>query len=69
MKNILCKASVSLNIIEIVLKCYIEPIPLYGSGSCTMKIDAKRSLEATEMCFLRGMLNHGQLKMMNKEPK
>ena len=39
-----------------VLKCYVEPVLLYGSESWNVNKQIKKSLEATEMSFLRRML-------------
>jgi hypothetical protein len=56
MRNILCNKSLSLNIRKRVLKCYIEPVLLYGCESWNVNEQMKRNLEATEMWFLRRMM-------------
>ena len=40
-----------------VLKCYIEPVLLYGSEAWTINKTAQKSLEAAEMWFIRRMLH------------
>ena len=45
-----------MNVRKRVLKCYIEPILLYGSESWTISKSAQKSLEAAEMWFIRRML-------------
>ena len=56
MRNILANTSLSMNVRKRVLKCYIEPILLYGSESWTIGKSAQKSLEAAEMWFIRRML-------------
>ena len=56
MKSILCNKSLSLNVRKRVLKCYVEPVLLYGSESWNVNEQIKKKLEATEMWFLRRML-------------
>ena len=56
MKNILCNKSLSLNVRKRVLKCYTEPVLLYGSESWNVNEQIRKNLEATEMWFPRRML-------------
>ena len=56
MRNILFNTTLSMNVRKRVLKCYIEPILLYGSESWTIGKSAQKSLEAAEMWFIRRML-------------
>ena len=56
MKNILTNKSLSLNIRKRELRCCIEPILLYGCKAWTINKHTLKSLEATEMWFLRRML-------------
>ena len=56
MKSILCNKSLSMNVRNRVLKCYIEPVLLYGSESWNINEQIRKNLEATEMWFLRQML-------------
>ena len=56
MRNILCNNSLSIEVRKNILKCYIEPILLYGSEAWTIDNIARKHLEATEMWFYRRML-------------
>ena len=55
-KSILWNKRLSLGMRKRVLKCYIEPILLYGCESWSMTKQTLTSIEAIEMWFLRRML-------------
>ncbi|CAF3582803.1 unnamed protein product [Rotaria socialis] len=54
---ILKNRSISINTKTRVLKCYVWSILLYGSECWTINKEMEKRLEATEMWFLRRMLN------------
>ena len=56
MKTILCNKALSLQLRKDLIKCYIEPILLYGCETWTINARERDSLMATEMWFLRRML-------------
>lgn len=56
MKNIFTNKEISIYLKKRLLKCYIEPILLYGSESWNLNEAIKRKLESAEMWFLRRML-------------
>ena len=55
MKNILTNKKISIETRKRVLKCYIEPVLLYGCEAWTMSRQAEKHLMAVEMWFLRKM--------------
>ena len=56
MKHILTNVNLSLETRKRVMKCYIEPILLYGCKAWTINKELERKIEATEMWFIRRML-------------
>jgi hypothetical protein len=56
MRNIWCRRSLSIEVIENLLKFYIELILLYGSEAWTLETKARTYLENAEMWFDRRML-------------
>ena len=56
MKHILTNINLSLETRQKVLKSYIEPILVYGCEAWTISGQLERTLEATEMWFIRRML-------------
>ena len=57
MSPVLKNRTISINTKTRVLKCYIWSILLYGSECWTISKEMEKRLEATEMWFLRRMLN------------
>lgn len=57
MNPILKNRTISINTKTRVLKCYVWSILLYGSECWTISKEMEKRLEATEMWFLRRMLN------------
>ena len=55
MKNILTNKKMSIETRKRVLRCYIEPVLLYGCEAWTMNSQAEKHLMAVEMWFLRRM--------------
>ena len=56
MKHILTNINLSLETRKRVLKSYIEPILVYGCEAWTISRQLERTIEATEMWFIRRML-------------
>ena len=52
MKHILTNANLSVETRKRVMKCYIEPMLLYGCEAWTINKELKRKIEATEMWFI-----------------
>jgi hypothetical protein len=57
MNPILKNRTISINTKARVLKCYVWSVLLYGSECWTISKEIEKRLEATEMWFLRRMLN------------
>ena len=56
MKSVLVNLKMPMKLRLRILRCYIEPIFLYGSETWTLMTADKNTLMATEMWFLRRML-------------
>jgi hypothetical protein len=78
MRNMLCNKNLSMEIRKQVLKTYVNIILFYGSEAWTMTKGIEKRLEATEMWFLRRMLevpwtdkitNENILKQVNEKRK
>ena len=54
-KNILTNKKMSIETRKRVLRCYIEPVLLYGCEAWTLSSQAEKQLMAVEMWFLRRM--------------
>ena len=52
MKHIMTNKSLSFETRKRVLKCYVEPVLLYGCEARTLNKQLEKSIEATEMWFL-----------------
>ena len=56
MKTVLTNSHISIHTIKRTLKCYIEPLLMYGCEAWTISKQAQKKLEAVEMWFLRRMM-------------
>ncbi|GFO26826.1 endonuclease-reverse transcriptase [Plakobranchus ocellatus] len=56
MKTILTNKHISIKTRKRALQCYIEPVLMYGCEAWTISKQIQNKLEATEMWFLRRML-------------
>ncbi|GFO12756.1 endonuclease-reverse transcriptase [Plakobranchus ocellatus] len=56
MKTVLTNKNISIRTRRRALECYIEPILMYGCEAWTISKQTQKKLEATEMWFLRRML-------------
>ncbi|GFS22584.1 endonuclease-reverse transcriptase [Elysia marginata] len=56
MRAVLTNKHISIQTRKRVLRCYIEPILLYGCEAWTISKQIEAKLEATELWFLRRML-------------
>ncbi|GFN84676.1 glutamate synthase [NADH], amyloplastic [Plakobranchus ocellatus] len=56
MKTILTNKHISIEMRKRALQCYIEPVLMYGCEAWTISKQIQNKLEATEMWFLRRML-------------